>query len=137
MPKWLRSGFVASNGKPVKNAPLIRYLSALLDQRACEGQKARHTYYYSLLIHLQYVKGHAGEEGNEGADYQANLGATMGELPERDWDALIETLGDGSEDLFKKPPERVPATPTQEELEAYAEGLADDDELWAEVNGGI
>ncbi|KAI1787469.1 ribonuclease H-like domain-containing protein, partial [Ganoderma leucocontextum] len=89
MPKWVRSGFIASNGKPVKNAPLIRYLSALLDQRAREGQK----------IHLQYVKGHAGEEGNEGADYQANLGATMGELPERDWDALIATLGDVSEDV--------------------------------------
>ncbi len=45
------------------------------------------------------MKGHSGEEGNEGADYMANLGATMGELPENDWDALIETLGVGSEDV--------------------------------------
>ena len=42
------------------------------------------------------MKGHAGEEGNEGADYLANVGATMGEVPERDWDTLIDTLGDGS-----------------------------------------
>ena len=45
------------------------------------------------------MKGHAGEEGNEGADYMANLGATLGELPENDWDALIATLGAGSEDV--------------------------------------
>ncbi|PIL28019.1 hypothetical protein GSI_09870 [Ganoderma sinense ZZ0214-1] len=147
MPKWLKSGFVASNGKPVKNAPLIRYLSALLDQRAREGQKARSTLVPSSLgfprphfksdqVHLQYVKGHAGEEGNEGADYLANLGATMGELPENDWDALIETLGGSCKNLFENPPEPAPGpvpTPTQEELEAYAQGLVDDDELWAEV----
>ena len=46
MPKWLKSGFIASNGKPVKNAPLIRYLSALLDQRAREGQKARPAHFH-------------------------------------------------------------------------------------------
>ncbi|KAI0746188.1 ribonuclease H-like domain-containing protein [Earliella scabrosa] len=39
MPKWLRNGFKSSTGQPVKNAPLIRYLSALLDLRAREGQK--------------------------------------------------------------------------------------------------
>ncbi len=39
MPNWLRNNFKSSTGEPVKNAPLIRYLSALLDQRAREGQK--------------------------------------------------------------------------------------------------
>ena len=39
MPKWIRNNFKTSTGEPVKNAPLIRYLSALLDQRAREGQK--------------------------------------------------------------------------------------------------
>ena len=39
MPKWIRNSFKTSTGEPVKNAPLIRYLSALLDQRAREGQK--------------------------------------------------------------------------------------------------
>ena len=42
MPKWLRNGFKSSTGQPVKNAPLIRYLSALLDLRAREGQKVPH-----------------------------------------------------------------------------------------------
>ncbi|TBU44552.1 hypothetical protein BD309DRAFT_958212 [Dichomitus squalens] len=125
MPKWMRNNFVSVNGQPVKNAPLIRYLSALLDQRAREGQK----------VHLQYVKGHAGEEGNEGADYLANLGATMGELPERDWDALIEGLSAVSEDLLTEPQLSIAVAPAQAELEAYAACLADDDELWAEVSG--
>ncbi|RPD56755.1 ribonuclease H-like protein [Lentinus tigrinus ALCF2SS1-6] len=39
MPKWLNNNFKTSTGEPVKNAPLIRYLAALLDQRAREGQK--------------------------------------------------------------------------------------------------
>ena len=83
MPKWLKNNFVTSSKEPVKNAPLIRYLSALLDLRARRGQK----------VHLQYVMGHAGEEGNEGADRLANYGATLLALPERDWEMLMGTLG--------------------------------------------
>ena len=45
------------------------------------------------------MKGHAGEEGNEGADYLANVGATMGELSERDWDALIKEFSAVSDDV--------------------------------------
>ncbi|OJT04036.1 Vegetative incompatibility protein HET-E-1 [Trametes pubescens] len=81
MPKWLKNNFRTASGEAVKNAPLIRYLSALLDLRAREGQK----------VHLQYIKGHAGHEGNEGADYQANIGATMPLEPERDWEALMNS----------------------------------------------
>ncbi|KAI0779253.1 hypothetical protein C8Q74DRAFT_1258028 [Fomes fomentarius] len=84
MPKWLKNGFKSSTGEPAKNAPLIRYLSALLDFRAREGQK----------IHLQYVKGHAGIEGNEGADQLANIGAMMAEESERDWGKLLDVLQD-------------------------------------------
>lgn len=36
------------------------------------------------------VLGHSGEEGNEGADRLANLGATMPTVPDRDWADLIE-----------------------------------------------
>lgn len=39
-------------------------------------------------VHLQYVRGHVGEEGNEGADRLANMGALRPEAPERDWEAL-------------------------------------------------
>ena len=44
-------------------------------------------------VQLQYIKGHAGHEGNEGADRQANLGATEPEIPdEPDWDAKRELV---------------------------------------------
>ena len=71
MPKWLKNNFVTVSNQPVKNAPLIRYVSALLDIRARRGQK----------VHLQYVKGHSGIEGNEGADRLANRGTTRRTLP--------------------------------------------------------
>ncbi|KAJ6520198.1 ribonuclease H-like protein [Mycena sanguinolenta] len=77
LPKWKRNGFKTASGD-VKNAPLIKYLSAHLDARALRGQKVR----------LQYVKGHAGITGNEGADTQANIGATKPSEPERDWAKL-------------------------------------------------
>ena len=38
------------------------------------------------------MKGHAGETGNEGADQLANIGATMSEQPERDWEALVDSM---------------------------------------------
>ncbi|KAF9806641.1 hypothetical protein IEO21_08622 [Rhodonia placenta] len=82
MPKWLQKGFVTLKGKPIKNEALIRYLSALLDERARGGQR----------VSFQYVRGHVGEEGNEGADYLANVGATHPELPERDWEELRQRI---------------------------------------------
>ena len=78
LPKWKRNGFRTSTGKDVSNLGVIRYFDALLQERARAGQK----------VHLEYVKGHAGDTGNEGADYQANRGCERPVLPERDWAAL-------------------------------------------------
>ena len=47
-----------------------------------------------VAVHLQYVPGRAGIEGNEGVDVLANYGATVEPLEERDWDALITELAD-------------------------------------------
>ncbi|KAJ6469574.1 ribonuclease H-like protein [Mycena vitilis] len=82
LPNWIRNGWVTSSKEPVKNAPLIKYLSAHLDARALRGQKVR----------LQYIKAHVGFEGNEGADYQANLGAREPLAKERDWVKLEADL---------------------------------------------
>lgn len=107
MPKWLKNNFKTASGEPVKNAPLIRYLSALLDLRAREGQKVTAStlpqlcrVYTPFQIHLQYIKGHAGHEGNEGADRQANIGATMPLEPERDWEALMSATVRASRPAF-------------------------------------
>ncbi|KAF9072783.1 ribonuclease H-like domain-containing protein, partial [Rhodocollybia butyracea] len=64
LPRWQQNGWRRADGKPVLNAPLIRYIAALLDARFRIGQK----------VFLEYIKGHAGFEGNEGADGLANVG---------------------------------------------------------------
>ncbi len=56
---WKRNGWRTANRKPVKNDDLWRALDA---------QAARHK------IDWQWVKGHAGEAGNERADALANQG---------------------------------------------------------------
>jgi ribonuclease HI len=82
LPKWQQNGFKTATGGPVKNVGIIRYLSAHLDARASYGQQ----------IFLHYVKGHNGEEGNEGADAQANKGTMLPAVPERDWEKLESKL---------------------------------------------
>ncbi|KAK7688797.1 hypothetical protein QCA50_008337 [Cerrena zonata] len=82
LPKWRTNGFKTSTGGDVNNAGIIKYIDALLTERAKLGQK----------VELDYVKGHAGHEGNEGADALANQGCWQPEEPERDWEALEEQL---------------------------------------------
>lgn len=56
---WKRRGWMTADRKPVKNADLWREL---------DGQAARHR------MTWRWVRGHAGDEGNERADQLANLG---------------------------------------------------------------
>lgn len=44
LPKWQRNGFRSSSGGEVKNALLIRYIAALLNERGHFGQKVRPQY---------------------------------------------------------------------------------------------
>jgi len=125
LPKWLTNGFTATSGNPVKNAPLIRYISALLDDRARNGHKVR----------LQHIKGHAGHEGNEGADYLAGRGAEMPEEMERDWKALKKAL------RAKESLQEIEVVDISDgDLEVYAECLVDDDQLLNDLDfyaGGL
>jgi len=57
---WKKRGWKTADQKPVKNDDLWRALDA---------EAARHQ------IRWQWVKGHAGDEGNERADALANAGA--------------------------------------------------------------
>lgn len=41
---------------------------------------------------LEHVKGHSGDEGNDGADRLANLGAQKPEVPEPDWAAREKAM---------------------------------------------
>jgi len=80
---WIKYNWKkASTGLPVKNKELIKYIKAHLDARAQRGQQ----------VLLEHVKGHNGDEGNEGADGLANIGATLPAQPERDWESLEAEL---------------------------------------------
>lgn len=59
LPNWKARGWKTASRKPVKNQDLWQALDA-----ACQ----RHQ------IHWHWVKGHAGDPGNEEADRLANLG---------------------------------------------------------------
>ncbi len=62
---WKRNGWRTSDKKPVKNEDLWRQLDALVAQHQLE---------------FRWVKGHAGNEGNERADVLANRGAEAAAL---------------------------------------------------------
>lgn len=81
---------MTKEGQPVKNAGIIRCISAYLTIRGRLGQKAV----------LEYVKGHSGDVGNDGADLMANRGSTMSELEDRDWDALEQELEEQIRDMY-------------------------------------
>jgi ribonuclease HI len=81
---WLRNGFMtagkSTTGKggggkeKVKNADMIKHLLVLLRQRAPSAQ-----------VRFKYVPGHAGVEGNEGADVSNAYRASLGGLIFRYW----------------------------------------------------
>jgi ribonuclease HI len=78
LPGWRRHNFTTSKGEPVKNVELVMYMDALLSVRERSGQQVR----------LQYVRGHVGEVGNEGADALAVRGTKLDDVDEPDWDTL-------------------------------------------------
>lgn len=62
LPRWVQRGWRTADNKPVKNDDLWRLL-----QQASQ----RHE------VHWRWVRGHAGNEGNEKADALANQGAAQ------------------------------------------------------------
>ena len=79
---WITNDWKNARGEPIKNKELIQYISSLLVSRKNSGQ----------VVHLQYVKRHSGNEGNDWADRLAVEGCGKPALSERNWDAERETL---------------------------------------------
>lgn len=72
---------------------------------------------------FEYVKGHSGDVGNDGADEMANIGAMQIGVPERDWEALTKALIEQSLGRHASiiPPELTILAPSAEELQAAEE----------------
>jgi len=66
LPSWQRNGWLTKDRKPVKNADLWQRLYAAV---------SRHT------VEWLWVKGHAGDPGNERADALANRGMAEARSP--------------------------------------------------------
>ncbi len=66
MANWIRRGWRTADNKPVKNDDLWRRLQEAV---------ARHE------VHWRWVRGHAGDVGNERADVLANRGVDMARHP--------------------------------------------------------
>ncbi|KAG8879368.1 hypothetical protein FRB97_009670 [Tulasnella sp. 331] len=75
LPNWIARGWKGTNGEPIKNKRVIQHLTNILDDRPGK-------------VVLQYVKGHAGIEGNEGADKLAGAGKFEPPINERRWPTL-------------------------------------------------
>ncbi|KAN0113624.1 Ribonuclease H-like domain containing protein [Russula decolorans] len=121
LPGWRRHNFTTSKGEPVKNVELIMYMDALISLRDRSGQQ----------VMLQYVRGHVGEVGNEGADALAVRGAKLHEVEELDWDTLrLRLLDEGPE------PKRGAIADTELEdanISMYADMLLDENDILAEL----
>jgi len=97
---WERNGFRTASGDSVKNQAIIKCIKLLLDLRALSKQTVR----------FEYVKGHSGHFGNDGADEMANIGATQPPEPERDWTALERRLRD---EIKRKQQSAEPSLPEE------------------------
>ncbi|KAJ3815641.1 ribonuclease H-like domain-containing protein [Lentinula aff. lateritia] len=97
--KWMTNDWRKADGSAVKNPELIHYVATLLASRFQIGQSVK----------LEYVKGHSGIEGNEGADHLANLGATMSREDDRDWSALRKAYTATLEKMIEERKSRLAA----------------------------
>ncbi|GAA5862194.1 hypothetical protein JCM3774_004817 [Rhodotorula dairenensis] len=148
IPGWRRKGWKNSEGKPVANQDLIRYVLSLLALRTRPDPSSSSstgtgagtgtaTDHHSLAnITFQKVKAHVGIEGNERADQFANQGALMPAVPERDFERAAEENRRRLEATNRARTAESPPVPEPEEvewsveLEELGEGdLLDEQEL--------
>jgi hypothetical protein len=88
---WRKNGWRNAAGKPVINKELIDYILTLFETRHRSGQPVR----------IEYVKGHSGDVGNDGADALAVAGCDHPQMPERDWIGLKTAYSyDAEQDLM-------------------------------------
>lgn len=103
LPKWHQNNFRTSSGEPVKNQPLILYLSELLSAKPPK------------TFRFEKVKAHIGIYGNEGADQLAVMGCMYPwreEYPD-EWDlSRVPTLDEDILEILSGPsaPAQDPTT---------------------------
>lgn len=116
LPGWRRHNFRTSQGTRVKNSELVMYADALISMREQAGQR----------VLFQYVPGHAGEVGNEGADALAVRGSKLREVHTRNWGELKLQL----EEATKK---KTAVIAESGDASMFADMVLDEEQLLAEL----
>lgn len=141
IPGWRRRDWKNSEGKPVANQDLIRYVLSLLALRtrpapASSSSSSSSSDSALANITFQKVKAHVGIEGNERADQFANNGALLPAVPERDFERAAEDnrrkleARNRSSGAAAKPVPELDEVEWSVELEELQEGdLLDEEEL--------
>jgi len=106
LPNWVKRNWRTATGEPVKNKGVIQYLAHLLDKRPGKvsvlftlslsftfittiSLTCQYMTTWYAKVRLEHVKGHSGDEGNDGADHLAVMGCSAPALAERNWDAEV------------------------------------------------
>ncbi|GAA5938404.1 hypothetical protein JCM3775_000883 [Rhodotorula graminis] len=122
IPGWRRRGWKTSDGKPVANQDLIRYILSLLALRMPADSTSQ-----LANITFHKVKAHVGIEGNEQADRFANNGAMMPKVADVDF---AQATRDNERKLKERKQGAVKAVEDVEWSVDVGEGdLLDEDEL--------
>ncbi|GAA6016648.1 hypothetical protein JCM11491_006031 [Sporobolomyces phaffii] len=90
IPGWRARGWKTSGGQTPMNSDLIKYILSLLALRTLHTSSSSSSSSSSCMANVKFkwIKGHAGQEGNEMADKLANQGAQLPVAVARDFDQL-------------------------------------------------
>ncbi|KAG8894266.1 hypothetical protein FRC01_013062, partial [Tulasnella sp. 417] len=103
MPGWVRKGWRTQGNKDVANKAVIQHLANLLDERPG-------------AVRFEYVKGHSGERGNDGADRLAGLGASLPRTAEREWNTSGTQRKAAAVTSSQRKAENSPQIPSKAEI---------------------
>jgi len=120
LPKWRLNGFCTANGEPVKNLPLILYLSELLSAKPAR------------TFRFEKVPAHSGIHGNECADSLATQGCAHLWRPELDDEWSLSKVSRHAQKPSPVPPSSKEQL-TSESDEFTADDILSADELAAEL----
>ncbi|GAA5931898.1 RNA-DNA hybrid ribonuclease [Sporobolomyces koalae] len=87
IPGWRKRGWKTSSGTTPLNSDLIKYIISLLALRTTTKSSSDSC---MANVKFKWIKGHAGQEGNEMADKLANQGAALPKAQDRDFEALAQ-----------------------------------------------
>lgn len=95
--RWVQTGWRNAAGKPVENKDIIEPILARIEERKLAG----------AFTEFKWVKGHASDEGNIGADALANDGASEAKILDQMGELKTEAAAEAARNGVEKSREYV------------------------------